>query len=211
MIDPILEGLFLGFVLSFLIGPIFFLLVETSIRDGVKSALILDSGVFCSDVMYIIITYSFTQEIPFFTKHQNVLAFIGGIIFILFGLYNLSKSTTRKVHGTDIVEARSRKKNFRLFAKGFIMNAINPSVLFYWFGVMVFGSTKNNYSGQEMIVYLVCILITFFSIDALKIIGAGQLKKVVTIGILTKINRVTGGIMIVCGIIMIMRGFGLIQ
>ena len=195
--------------MSFLIGPIFFLLLETSIRDGIKSALILDFGVFWSDLIYILVAYHFTQDIIDLKQHENMLATIGGVIFILFGVYNFRKDSVKKVKEKDLGLIKYYYP--KLIVKGFVINMVNPSVLFYWFGVIVLGYTKNNYTPAEMWVYISTILISFFSIDVLKIIGAGQLKKVVTPGILMKVNRVTGLIMAAFGVVMIIKGLGLIK
>ncbi|HRB73280.1 MAG TPA: LysE family translocator, partial [Flavobacterium sp.] len=39
MIDDILTGIPLGFFLSFMIGPVFFVLLETSITKGFRAAM----------------------------------------------------------------------------------------------------------------------------------------------------------------------------
>ncbi|MEY3438093.1 MAG: hypothetical protein RL265_678, partial [Bacteroidota bacterium] len=42
-----------------MIGPVFFVLLETSIRKGARAALALDLGVLLSDLVYILIAYVF--------------------------------------------------------------------------------------------------------------------------------------------------------
>ena len=61
--DLLLKGLVTGFILSIMIGPVFFVLLETSIRRGVKAALWMDFGVLISDLVYILIAYVFYKEV----------------------------------------------------------------------------------------------------------------------------------------------------
>ena len=46
MINDILTGLPWGIFLSFMIGPVFFILIETSITKGFRAALAFDLGIF---------------------------------------------------------------------------------------------------------------------------------------------------------------------
>ena len=55
MLDLILKGIVTGFVLSIMVGPAFFVLLETSIRKGARAALSFDAGVLLSDFIYILI------------------------------------------------------------------------------------------------------------------------------------------------------------
>ncbi len=62
-------------------GPGFFVLLETSIRRGIRAALAFDAGVFVSDLIYILIAYLFFSEISGFAngKNENTLRIIGGL------------------------------------------------------------------------------------------------------------------------------------
>ena len=45
MIEDIQAAIPLGFFLAFMIGPVFFMLIETSITKGVRAAIAFDIGV----------------------------------------------------------------------------------------------------------------------------------------------------------------------
>lgn len=199
----------MGFVLSLLLGPTFFLIIETSIKHGIKSALFLDLGVLVADIIFIIIAFTFFREIPLLEKHENTLAFAGGVIFILFGAYTFAKGGTKKHSENEPIQAG--QKYLRNFLKGFILTLVNIGILFYWFGVMALGYTKNKYDDQQITVYLVCILVVFFGIDTVKIFGAGQIRKIVTPELLQKFNWVVGVIMSIFGLFMIVKGFGFLE
>ena len=83
--ELILKGIVTGFVLSIMIGPVFFVLLETSIRRGVRSALAVDLGVLISDVIYILIAFVFYSEVSALAKgdNQHLLKIIGGVLFFV--------------------------------------------------------------------------------------------------------------------------------
>ena len=86
------------------------------------------------------------------------------------------------------------------------MNAINPSVVFYWFGVLILGQINNEYQGLQLLTFFAAILISFFGIDILKIMGAGMLNKKITPKTMKKVNIFTGSVLMIFGIVMIVRG-----
>jgi len=47
------KGVLFGIVISFMLGPAFFILIETSIKKGFKSALFLDLGILLSEDIFI--------------------------------------------------------------------------------------------------------------------------------------------------------------
>jgi threonine/homoserine/homoserine lactone efflux protein len=57
MINDILTGIPWGVLLSFMIGPVFFILLETSIIKGFRAALVFDLGVVFGDIFFITIAY----------------------------------------------------------------------------------------------------------------------------------------------------------
>ena len=98
MINLLLSGIGLGLLLSIMLGPIFFVVLETSIKKGARSALFLDLGVFLSDIMYICIAYIFANQVSAFSNHKHAywLLIIGGIVFVIFGGLKLRKKIPRK-------------------------------------------------------------------------------------------------------------------
>lgn len=203
MAELILKGIVTGLVLSIMLGPAFFVLLETSIRKGIRAALAFDAGVLISDVVYIIIAYVFIKQVAeLSTGGDNALIkFVGGILFIVYGVILFLK----KIKGQKIDPGGSKYRNSRdywiLFVKGLVLNLANPLVIFYWFSVMALGKTasRDAFTGWDMFFYLCVILITFFTIDILKIIGAKKLRPFITGGLLRSLNRITGSILMAFG------------
>lgn len=209
MLDLILKAIVTGFILSIMIGPVFFILLETSIRKGVRAALAFDFGVLLSDLIYIILAYIFYAEVAKLTSGQNshLIKLFGGLIFIVFGIITLLKKP--KGLASEDAEGISLAKDYVMLGlKGFLLNFVNPAVIFYWFTVIAIGSKKpgEDGSGDNMLLYITILLVTFFSIDVLKVLGAKKLRPFITDRVLTGLNRFTGIIILVTGIVLFVKG-----
>lgn len=211
MFDSVIKAIIAGFVLSVMIGPVFFLLLETSIRKGVRAALAFDCGVFLSDIIYILLAYVFYNEVANLLDGDNsyMIQVVGGVIFVVFGLMQLLKKPEAMTK-EDTEGINQTKDYLMLGLKGFLLNFANPAVIVYWFSVIAFGAKKldNGAKGSSdyMWVYITVLIITFFSIDILKILGAKKLRPFITDRVLTGLNRLTGLIILISGIVIFARG-----
>lgn len=209
MFELILKGIVIGLILSIMLGPAFFVLLETSIRKGVKSALAFDAGVLLSDIVYIIIAYVFLKEVSQLADGDNnsLIKAVGGALFVGFGFYTFRKKINETKLGLLETKELYSRDYWMLFVKGVILNLANPLVVFYWFSVMTAGKpeTPDEYAGWHMMLYLGVILITFFSIDVLKIIGAKKLRPFITTAVLRSLNRITGSVLIGFGVVLIIH------
>jgi threonine/homoserine/homoserine lactone efflux protein len=96
-----------------------------------------------------------------------------------------------------------------LFMKGFLLNFMNPLVIFYWFSIMTIGSkpaTSETPEANSLLFFIVILLISFFSFDLLKIMGAKKLKPLITSQFIKGLNRFIGMIFIVFALILIYIG-----
>ncbi|MGO1751489.1 MAG: LysE family transporter, partial [Psychroflexus sp.] len=57
MFEDILSAIPLGFFLAFLVGPVFFVLLETAALRGFRAALTFDLGVILADFVFLCIAY----------------------------------------------------------------------------------------------------------------------------------------------------------
>lgn len=97
-----------------------------------------------------------------------------------------------------------------MIVKGFTINALNPGVLFYWLTLMTLVPEAPHHMGlphnYTQLIYITLILITFFSIDVLKIIGAKKLKDFLTPNWISVLNVVLGFILISFGLLFLIQG-----
>jgi len=208
--DIIIKGFLTGCILSIMIGPVFFVLLETSIKRGIKAAVAFDLGVLLNDIVYIFIAYIFYNQVAELSHGENnsMVRVIGGGLFCFYGVYNFFKKVGDN-EVDDIFNLSVRKRDYLLlFIKGFLLNLANPLVVFYWFSVMsLAASSPDDPDGQtKMIIFFCTILATFFSIDFLKIVGAKKLRPLATHRRLVLLNRMIGIIFVASGIFLIAQG-----
>lgn len=215
MIAVILKAIGTGLFLSFLIGPVFFVLLETSIRRGVRAAVALDIGVLVSDLAYAFIALilflqgGIGQDSDLNSEDNKIiLKVIGGVMFIAYGAYSWFKKP--KQSKTDDVgnTVATTGDYVMLGLKGFLLNIANPMVIFYWFWVVSVGSDSaqsTSYHNEIIYLFLGIVFLTFFSVDLLKILGAKRLRPLVTDTVLTALNKVISGVFLFFGIVSLVK------
>ena len=84
MFELITKAIGLGIVLVFMIGPVFFSLIQTSIQRGFVAGMFMAFGIAANDATFILISYfGFSKLLqPLFPY----LGTVGGIIFIVVGV-----------------------------------------------------------------------------------------------------------------------------
>lgn len=209
MFELIIKGIVTGLVLSVMLGPAFFLLLETSIRRGIRSALAFDAGVLFSDIIYIVVAYVFFAQVEDLSEGADnaLIRMIGGGLFILYGLITFFKKVKSMQMGMTSSNRLNASYYWVLFVKGVLLNLANPLVVFYWFSVMALGQSgaETVFTGWDMFFFITVILVTFFTIDILKIIGAKRLRPFITSKLLKSLNQITGAILMVFGIFLVVN------
>lgn len=214
MIEVVAIGIGYGLLLSVMVGPAFFVMIETSITKGIKSALFLDLGVLISDLMYVTIAFVFFNEVTDLMegKNQYFLKIIGGAFFIILGIVHVLKKKALFISRDNMTKPLnlSASNYIMTMLKGFTINAVNPGVLFYWLTLMsLLPDTPPELSlnrTQGLVIYISIILITFFGLDVLKIFGAKKLKEILTPQWMYVVNLVLGIILLVFGTLFLFKG-----
>lgn len=194
-----------------MVGPVFFLLLETSIRKGARAAISFDIGVLLSDFIYIIIAYIFYSEVADLTKGKNneIAKVIGGSLFIVYGIVTYFKKLKHPPVDDDGNIIQKNKDYLFLFLKGFLLNFANPLVIFYWFSVMTLASKNTQLPNGEsapIMLFITIIMTTFFFFDILKIIGAKKLRPLVTDNLLKSLNQLIGIVFVGFGVFLLIKG-----
>ena len=211
MIELVIKGVVTGFLLSIMVGPVFFVLLETSIRRGIRAAMAFDLGVLLSDVVYVLVAFVFYSQVSAIMvgERQDSLKIVGGFLFIIYGVVTYMKKT-KESPLDEVGNVINKSSDYLILAlKGFFLNFANPLVIFYWFSVITLGakSTADNEADHYAILYYIAvILITFFSIDLLKIFGAKKLRPLVTDKVLIILNHFIGIVFVVFGIFLLAQG-----
>jgi len=211
MLNDILAAIPWGFLLAFTIGPVFFVLLETSITKGFRAAMVFDAGVVFGDFVFILIAYFSTNQILERLKDDPVLFVFGGILMLAYGIISFikeKKNFQKKQEEEQVEEDNIQKNNYLgLFFKGFFLNFINIGVLAFWMGVIIVFGPKLNMETNRIILFIATIIVTYVAVDILKILVAKQLKSRLTPKNIYKIKRVISVILMIFGSFLIVQGF----
>jgi threonine/homoserine/homoserine lactone efflux protein len=199
------QGIKVGIVLTFLIGPVFFTIIQTSIERGFWNGVGVALGVSLSDTLSVTICYLGASQILYNADLQVYLAYGGGALIISFGLYNLLIKSRRVATSAHIDV--SGKKYYRYFIKGFLLNTLTPMVILFWIGTISFATVQLGYTQRnEVLVFFGSVLVTVLCTDITKAYLAGKLRKLITPRLIKIINVVLGAALIVFGIRLILQG-----
>lgn len=206
MFDDILTGIPFGIILAFTIGPVFFVLLETSATKGFRSALIFDLGVVFADIIFIIIALYSTNSLRGKIGNDPSFLIFGGALLMVYGFISFIKtsksfrSIVKEYHKVEI------KKGYgKLFIKGFLLNFINIGVLLGWLGFIVLGDSLTT-SEHGDIIFIVSMLAAYFVSDLVKIVIAKQLKAKLTPRLIFKAKKVIAIVILGFGILLFVQG-----
>ena len=207
MFDDILTAIPFGIILAFTIGPVFFVLLETSATKGFKSALIFDSGVMLADIIFILVAFYSTNKLLEKIKDDPNFLIFGGVLLLAYGLISFIKTSNsfraivKEYHKVEI------KKGYgKLFLKGFLLNFINIGVLLGWVAFIVLANSLTS-STNGVIVFLSTILIVYFLVDLIKIVIAKKLKNKLTPRLIYKTKRIIALVILGFGVLLLVQGF----
>ncbi len=208
MINDILSGIPWGIFLSFMIGPVFFILLETSIIKGFRAALVFDLGVVLGDIVFIAIAYLGSYRLIQSLKDQPALFIFGGVIMLAYGVISFVQLKKVEKINTDSIDREIVKKNyFSLFMKGFLLNIINIGVLGFWLAIIISIGPKLEMQTPRMLTFFISVIGSYLIIDCFKILLAKQLKSRLTPHNILKIKKGISVVMMVFGIVLITQGW----
>lgn len=208
MINDILSGIPWGIFLSFMIGPVFFILLETSIIKGFRAALVFDLGVVLGDIVFITIAYIGSYRLITSIKDNSALFMFGGIVMLAYGIISyIGLHKEKKIDTKKIDNEIIRKDYFGLFIKGFFLNIINIGVLGFWLAVIISVGPKLEMQNSRMMTFFTSVIVSYLLIDCIKILLAKQLKDKMTPTNILKIKKVISIILMVFGLVLIVQGW----
>ncbi|KDN53718.1 LysE family translocator [Flavobacterium seoulense] len=208
MINDILSGIPWGIFLSFMIGPVFFILLETSIIKGFRAALVFDLGVVTGDIIFIAIAYLGSFRLIQNLKDKPSLFIFGGILMLAYGVISLLSLHKEKRVNTRKIDNEIIKKNyFGLFLKGLFLNTINIGVLGFWLAVIISVGPKLDMQTSRMMTFFATVIISYLLVDCVKILLAKQLKSKMTPSNIFKIKKGISIVLMIFGIVLITQGW----
>ena len=205
MLQDIQAAIPLGFFLAFMIGPVFFILLETSVIKGFKAAVAFDLGVVFSDILFILLAYFSSYQLLENLRNQPGLYVFGGTLLAAYGTIVFFKKTKAPY---DRSTRSPEKTNYlELFIKGFFLNAINIGVLVFWIGLIIVVGPNLDGDPKRFLLFFSTLLTAYFTTDLLKIVLSKRLQKQLTPAIILNVKKAVGAVIVFCGIVLIIKGF----
>ena len=201
MTEAIIKGLALGLLLAISMGPVIFSIIKQSISNGHKGGLSFVLGVAASDLTLVLISNVFTELFNRLLKFEKVIGLGGSALLIGIGIYFLF---FKKIQANDLGDGIEMKRSagdyVRIFFAGYFMNTLNPTVIAFWFTwATAFITIPVN---ERIATFAACLAVVLVA-DLLKVFLANRLRSRLTLKTINLINKISGVILIVFGIVLI--------
>lgn len=207
MLAEIITAIPLGFFLAFLLGPVFFILLETAAIKGFRAALSFDIGVIFADIVFIIITYFSTTKLIKSIQDEPALFIFGGALLATYGVIQFIQ--TRKVlqhEEVPEIQKLNKRDYFGLAVKGFVLNFINVGVLGFWLGIVIVFVPQLKLESEGILIFFGTIIGTYLIFDIIKILLAKKLNRKLTPNRIYFIKKGISILLIVFGGFLILEG-----
>ncbi|MFT4971253.1 MAG: threonine/homoserine/homoserine lactone efflux protein [Paraglaciecola sp.] len=203
--DALGSGILLGLTLSILTGPILFTLVQTSIEEGFRAGIAVASGIWVSDIVFVVCAYFGVSYITEMTNWQSFnlgMGMVGGLILVGIGL-SLALAKPPAVDNLEKFGVRY-SSYFKLWTTGFIINSANPFTFVFWFITTTAFVADFKQPNSDVFFYS-GILSVIVLTDTLKVGMAKQIQKKMKPEFLGKLRRIAGFALVTFGVILMIR------
>ncbi|MFN7675766.1 LysE family translocator [Flavobacterium sp.] len=209
VVKDILSAIPLGFFLSFMIGPVFFVLLETSVVKGFKAAIVFDLGVVLADIIFIIVAFFSSYRLIQSIKDDPALFIFGGLVMLTYGIISFAKNRKESKKSIDEIDPKILAKTnyLSLFFKGFFLNFINIGVLGFWLAILITVGPQLELKTSRMLTFFSTLIVTYFITDIFKILLAKQLRNKLNPKNILLIKKVISIILIVCGVFLLSQAW----
>ncbi|MBW2528031.1 MAG: LysE family translocator [Deltaproteobacteria bacterium] len=192
---PLLEGYLTGLALIVLIGPVLFVLVQSTLERGRGHGFAVALGIFVSDVIAVSICGLGAAAFLDDPRSKPLLALGGAIVVLALGLrYVLAPAVTMKPD-----ESPTAASWAGFFARGFLVNFVNPFVFMVWLGIIGAAGARHGYDG-DLIWFMGGAVLGVLTLDSLKVLLAHRLRPLLRPKALRIVFRVSGLLLVGFGV-----------
>lgn len=207
MLEDILAAIPLGIFLSFMLGPVFFVLLETAAMKGFRAAMAFDIGVLLADAVFLCIAYFGTNPLLNRLKDDPALFVFGGTVLVTYGIITFIKVKRTAITATTFEFQKLKNSDYlQIAVKGFLLNFINIGVLGFWLGLIIIFGPVLEMQPLRLTSFFSTILLTYLAIDIIKILLAKKLRHKLTPTRIAVSKKIISILIIVFGVILIFRG-----
>ena len=200
MTEAIVSGILLGLALIFTVGPVIFTVIKLRINYSMSSAFYFISGVWLSDILWIITANHFSGIFGNLIDHKTEIGIAGGSLLLALSIYYLFFRKYKTKAELDQGIKIGKATHARLFITGFLMNSLNPGVIALWF----VATTKSlaNTPNEKIITFTICMGLCIAA-DIFKINLAGKLREKLNDRNIRRVNVAAGLLYCIFGLALI--------
>lgn len=204
MTEALLKGFAVSLLLIFTVGPVIFTIIKQSINKGRVGGLSFVAGVWLSDLLLVILSNVFTEWVSQLLDFKKAIGLIGSFFLIAMGIYYLffKKIHIKEDENKIVITARTHAK---LVVSGFFINTLNPALMFFWLTTATALAATHTIN-QRIIIFTTCLILNGAS-DVLKVVLAGKLRTKLNEKNISLINKISGLILLVFGLVLIVGVF----
>lgn len=191
----LLYGFLIGFSLGIIPGPVFFMLLQTTLNKGRKAGLSIALGINVAD--FTSISICILGAAAFFKDSTNnfLIGLAGAGLLIALGTKHIIRP------GSSTIPLQSNAVGYMgHFAKGFLINFVNPFTVAVWLTFVAGAGDKFGYDGNKIYIFFGLVISGAITSDLLKVFLADKLKAFLDDKKLKLIFRAIGFILIVFGL-----------
>lgn len=197
---PVMKGIGQGILISiFSFGPAFFTLIHSGITGGKKQGMKVALGIFLSEFTMAMIVFFGLSHIFTYPLFQISFAFVAAVSILYIGIKGFSK---KYEHFIESIQVKSTGKESMV--KGFLLNLINPFVMFLWIGMLATVSLSYDQSDVlyrwSIFVNLLAILLTLLAMDLGKVVLSDYLGRKLSNKVYFYVNKYFGLILLLIGV-----------
>ena len=205
MFLDILKGFAIGICASAPIGPIAILVIQKSLSKGHKAGFITGMGACVVDTVFSIIAiFALAAAEQLINEHRELILLCGGIVVTILGWSMNASDPLRKLRAR---EKRQGSVSLTDFLQSVLMGLSNPGAIFVIFALFAFfgiGPLDRSDWRVTPIVLSVSLGSSFYWVVVTWLLSRfGKKFKMRTI---LWINRITGAVIIVIGLVLIGEG-----
>jgi len=202
MLEALLQGLAIGFLLAISVGPVIFTIIKQSINNGRPGGFAFVSGVWISDILWVVLSNVFSEMVSGLMEFKKVIGVTGSFFLIGMGVFYLFFKKIH-LHPKDVDMPQLRGHHYaKISLAGFLINTLNPAVMAFWLTSATALALTHTFA-QRVLIFAVCLAINITA-DIFKVILAGKLRSRLTLRNVRLINRISGLILLSFGAALLM-------
>jgi threonine/homoserine/homoserine lactone efflux protein len=204
----LLQGIFLGISLSFLVGPLLFAVVQAGIDQGFRAGIAVAAGIWVSDVLFVAAILWGVEILSAITA-MNGFRFwsgmAGGALLLAFGAGSFFAQKHLDASVSLSGQLVKKRSLWKWWLRGFLINTINPGTIFFWLGIVSAVVVPNGWNKEQTLVFFGGMLATLVLTDTLKAWAAKSIRRFLTPKHMRQVQKGIGLVLMVFGVVLMVR------